>query len=60
MHGSADSLCVLCAYYWVNTFVQSSLEMFTIPLQAHLPVLYKRKIFACLRLKRILIVVSFL
>lgn len=37
-----------------------SLETFIVLLQTHLPVLYKVKIFVCFRLKRILIVVSFL
>lgn len=40
MHGSADSLGVLYTYYWINAFVQPfSLEIFTVPLQAHLLVL---------------------
>lgn len=37
-----------------------SLETFIVLLQAHLPVLYKIKIFACYKWKRVLTVVSFL
>lgn len=60
-HGSADSLGVLYTYYWINAFVQPfSLEIFAVPLQAHLWFFRKERIFACFRLKRILLVVSFL